>query len=386
MSDAVTVTGLRHFCICSRPRLHQPTLKRRAGSQPRYSSVGVVKTAIKHITEFLVIPDLFLRGSAPLLRSLQSECVLFPLPVLWNLLKSPDLVQIRIWKIPEGGSISPEDVAACLSRLTRLEEFELGFRFPFPWPSLRLASSARCALPALTSLRFTGPSGYLEHLIAPIDSPLLDNLNVVHFHFFQPGSNTPQLAQFVDRTPKLKVLREAHTIFGYSDVFVALPWTRGRGGLHFRITFVSGQLFGFAAVLYHVLFRTLIPMIKRLYILNGNTPSLHWLRNIESSQWLDLLCPFTAVEDLYLSQEFSLHIVPALHGISGEGMKEVLPFLQNLFLERPSPSGPVEEAIEQSVTALNLASRPIAISQWDRHCDQTRLYNIINIVTLNGGQ
>ncbi|KAI0261579.1 hypothetical protein BGY98DRAFT_1053014 [Russula aff. rugulosa BPL654] len=47
-------------------------------------------------TEFLVIPDLFLRGSAPLLRSLQSECVLFPLPVLRNLLKSPDLVQIRI--------------------------------------------------------------------------------------------------------------------------------------------------------------------------------------------------------------------------------------------------------------------------------------------------
>ena len=107
-------------------------------------------------------------------------------------------------------------------------------------------------------------------------------------------------------------------------------------------------------------------MIKRLYILNGNTPSLHWRRNIESSQWLDLLCPFTAIEDLYLSQEFSLHIVPDLHGISGEGMKEVLPSLQNLFLERPSRSGPVEEAIEQSVTSLNLASRPIAISQWDR--------------------
>ena len=161
----------------------------------------------------------------------------------------------------------------------------------------------------------------MEHLIAPIDSPLLNNLDVVHFHFFQPDLNTPQLAQFVDRTPKLKVPREAHIIFDNSDVFVTLPRTRGRG---------------------------LIPMIIHLYILNGNTPSLHWLHNIDSSQWLDqwpdLLRPFTAVEDLYLSQEFSLHIVPALHGISGEGMKEVLPSLQNPFLERPSPSGPVEES------------------------------------------
>jgi hypothetical protein len=226
-------------------------------------------------TEFLIIPDLFLRGSAPLLRSLQSECVLFPLPVLRNLLKSPDLVQIRIWKIPEG-SISPEDVVACLSRLTGLEEFELGFRFPFPWPSRRLASSARCALPALTSLRFTGPSGYLEHLIAPIDSPLLDNLDVVHFHFFQPELNTPQLAQFVDRTPKLKVPREAHImIFDNSDVFVTLPRTRGRG-LHFRITYVLlGQLSVLVQFCTSSFLRTLIPMIKHLYILNGNTPSLH---------------------------------------------------------------------------------------------------------------
>jgi hypothetical protein len=131
--------------------------------------------------------------------------------------------------------------------------------------------------------------------------------------------------------------------------------------------------------------------MKHLYILDSGTLSFHWLRDLESSRWLDLLRPFTAVEDLYLSHIFLLNIVPALHGISGEGMAdvlsslqnlsletpsplgpveegmaEVLPSLQNLFLERPSPLGPVEEVIERSVTALNLASRPIAVSQWDR--------------------
>jgi hypothetical protein len=104
-------------------------------------------------------------------------------------------------------------------------------------------------------------------------------------------------------------------------------------------------------------------MKKHLYILDSDTSSSYWLPGVESSQWLNLLHPFTDVEDLYLSQEFSPHIVPTMHGINGEGMTEMLPTsLQNLFTERLSPPGSIEEAIEQ-LTALNLASRPIAVSR-----------------------
>jgi hypothetical protein len=337
---------------------------------------SLTELAVKLYTETgsLSLPDLFLSGSAPLLRSLWLRNVQFPVSVLRNLVRSADLVRIRIWQIPDAGFVSPEDVVACLSGLTRLEEFELGFQYALKaalhWASRHLPSSARCVLPALTTLRFTGPSVYLEHLIAPIDGPLLDNLDVVHHRCAL--LNTPQLAQFVDRTPKLNSPREAHIFFGGSDIIVSLPWT-GRRGLNFRIAhIISGQLPVMVQLCTSSFLRTLIPMIKRLYILQSDTLSLYWLSDVESSQWLDLLRPFTAVEDLYLSQKFLPHIVPALHGISGEGMTEVLPSLQNLFLERPSrPSlpGPVEEATEQSVTALNFAGRPIAVSQWDRVCD-----------------
>jgi hypothetical protein len=307
----------------------------------------------------LVVPDLFLSGSAPLLRSLRLRSIQVPLSVLRNLLSSSNLVEIRIWRNPNAGYIPPEEVVDCLSALTRLEEFELGFQSPLCyWGSECPPRSTRCVLPALTSLRFNGPCEYLENLIAPIDSPLLDNLDVILFRL-----NAPQLAQFVDRTPKLKALDEAHIFFGGSDIFVSLPWTRGRG-LHFKITHVlSDQL---PVMMHHCtshLLRTLIPMMKHLYILDSGVPFLHQLDN---SQWLYFLRRFTTVEDLYLSQIFSPHIVPVLRGIIEEGMTDVLPSLQNLFLEKQSPPGPVEEAIGQLVAALHLSSRSIAVSQWDR--------------------
>jgi len=109
-------------------------------------------------------------------------------------------------------------MVACLSGLNRLEEFELGFRSPQIWRR-HLPPSTRCVLPALSSLRFKGSCEYLEDLISPIDSPLLDNLDVIVHHL---ELDTPQLAEFVDRASKLKALREAHVIFGGLDMFVSL--------------------------------------------------------------------------------------------------------------------------------------------------------------------
>jgi hypothetical protein len=316
----------------------------------------------------LVLPDLLLSGFAPLLRSLRLRSIPFPLPVLRNLLLSAtDLVEIRIRKIPDSGLISnsPEAVASCLSAATRLEEFELGFQSPTYSVNRRPPPSTRCVLPSLTSLRFNGPCQYLEHFIPLIDSPLLDNLDVTFFH--QPILDTAELAQFVDHTPKLTALHEANIIFDGSDNFVSLPWTHRRG-LHFRLRFVWPDQFSVMVQLCTSSFlRTLIPMIKHLYILDGGRLDLHNpLNNVGSSQWLDLLHPFTTVENLYLSWKFSPRIVTALHGIIGEGTTEVLPSLQNLFLERPLLPGPVEEAIGQFVAAQHLSTRPVAVSQWER--------------------
>ena len=127
--------------------------------------------------------------------------------------------------------------------------------------------------------------------------------------------------------------------------------------------------FGYGAALYFV-----ISSNPRPHSLD-KTPLhlLHWYTNLPLALGLKdsprlslgLLRLFTSVEDLYLSRDFLPPIVSALHGPGG-GITEVLPSLQNLFLERESLQGPVEETIGQFVAAPQLSSRPMAVSQWNR--------------------
>jgi hypothetical protein len=66
--------------------------------------------------------------------------------------------------------------------------------------------------------------------------------------------------------------------------------------------------------------------------------------------WLQLLLPFTAVKNLYLSKEFSPSIAAALQDLVGDRIIEVLPSLQNIFVEGLKPSGPFQEIIWPSLS------------------------------------
>ena len=77
------------------------------------------------------------------------------------------------------------------------------------------------------------------------------------------------------------------------------------------------------------------------------------------------LQPFTAVKNLYLSEKIASHIMPALQELARGRSTEVLPTLQNIFLEEPQPSGTVQEGIQQFVAARQVTSHPIAVSRWD---------------------
>jgi hypothetical protein len=106
--------------------------------------------------------------------------------------------------------------------------------------------------------------------------------------------------------------------------------------------------------------------VEHLYILEKKLSGPRWQDDIESSQWFELLLPFTAVKCLYISSEFTPRIAPTLQELVGERVTEVLPALQTLFLEETMPSGPMQEAIEQWVAARQLAGHPVAVSRWER--------------------
>jgi hypothetical protein len=89
--------------------------------------------------------------------------------------------------------------------------------------------------------------------------------------------------------------------------------------------------------------------LEDLYIFQSAFSELDWIDKIESALWLERLHPFAAVKNLYLSVKFSPNIEPALHDIAEARSTEVLPVLQNIFLEGLETLGPVQEGIRQFV-------------------------------------
>ena len=87
---------------------------------------------------------------------------------------------------------------------------------------------------------------------------------------------------------------------------------------------------------------------------------------MENSQWLELLQPFTAVKDLYLSKQVELRVAPILQEFCWETTPEVLPALQDLFLEESQAPEPVQEATGLFAAKRQLGCHPVAIHDWDR--------------------
>jgi hypothetical protein len=318
--------------------------------------------------EMPVIPESFLGGSAPRLQYLYLERIPFPgLPKL--LLSATDLVSLSIWKIPHSGYISPEAMVRCLTPLTRLERLELGFKSPLSRPVRETRPPhlpTRSTLPTLTAFRFAGVSEYLEDFVARIDAPLLDDLRITFFH--QLIFDTPQLVQFFARTPNIQPAVEARIDFFNRKVEITSPSTYpGKIELGVSCSQSDWQLSSLAQVCSSPLPEAFIPKVERLYIYDYENEygRLRWQDDIEDSQWLEVLQPFTALKDLYVSTEFLPRFAPVFQELAGERVTEVLPALQSLFLEELHPSGPVWEAIEKFVAARQLAGRPIAVSHWD---------------------
>ena len=312
-----------------------------------------------------VDPDLFLGGSAPGLRVLRLGRIPFQgLPKL--LLSAPHLTQLLLSNIPLSGYISPEAMITGISALTKLETLSLYFDSPqsFPFPDLTSRSPpppTRTLLPALIHLLFQGENEYLELFVSGIDAPLLEGFSVTVFP--QLSFDTPQFTEFVSRTPRLKSHDEATISFSDLAVLVAVPQLFS-AGLTWQTLCMDSDSDWRLSSMVHIctssISQVINPLVKYLFILDYQET---WDDNIENDQWLDLLRPFNGVQELYLSQEITNCIAPALQELFGERATEVLPGLQHLFLELPG-SQLVQDVVGRFVAARQLSGHPIAVSQW----------------------
>ena len=313
------------------------------------------------------LPDSFFGGFVPRLQELNFDGI--PSPVVGKLLLSAnDLVSLRLWNIPNSGYIAPEEMVTSLSTLIKLKSLFLGFRSPLPRTDRDLESQhpplpARVVLPALTSFHFKGDSEYLEDIIVRISAPLLDTITIRFFH--QLIFDTPRLRDFIRHTEKFNAPHRLDVDFSRLRCRVTLY---RKSGLAFHKALELGVSCAASdwqlSCLIDVCGCSLppLPSLERLDIREGGVSQPRWRYAVDGEQWVELLRPFDTVKTLEISETFVGRVAPALKILGRrERATEVLPVLQDIFLEGPEPPGPVLEAIGQFVAVRRLSGQPVAI-------------------------
>jgi len=303
------------------------------------------------------LPDLFLGGSAPRLRTISLKGV--PFPGLGKLLLSAtDLVVLSLDDIPHSGYISPEAMVASLSSLTRLDLLDLRFRSPrsravrenrHPSPLTRVV------IPALTRLYFTGDSEYLEDIMSRIDAPLLDKMNITFFN--QLVFVTPQLRHFISRTGIFRAPDCAHIFF--DDGHVTVKPSR-RLSLRILCEPSDWQLSSLSQ-----LYNSALSPLPTLEHLEVHNLLEYWEDDMENVQWLELLHLLPSLKDLVLSGKTFRLVAPALNELDGESITEVLPALQNIVIQGPQPSEPDNKAIGKFIATRQLLGSPVTVQHRD---------------------
>ncbi len=79
-----------------------------------------------------------------------------------------------------------------------------------------------------------------------------------------------------------------------------------------------------------------------------------WKNDVDHTDWLDLLRPFTVVETLLVSRQLAGHVALALQDVTGETIAEVLPALHLLCLE-----GQLVRSVYKFAAVRRYSGRPV---------------------------
>jgi hypothetical protein len=210
---------------------------------------------------------------------------------------------------------------------------------------------------------------YLEDLVAQIDVPLLHSTDITFFN--QLVFDISQFPNHIYRTERFRVLDQADVFLNvYSTAITLSRKGTAVGPIRLDLGISCGQLDWQLSALAQIC-NSCLPTLHRLEHLNIHDnlrPSPHWQDDMENTQWLELLHPFTTVKNLYLSEDGATYVASALQDLSEERATEVLPALQNIFIDGLQPSGFVQEVFHKFVTARGqqASSRTVAIHSWVR--------------------
>lgn len=303
-----------------------------------------------NVEDLPVLPDRLLGGSAPRLQELRLQAVPFPnLPTL--LVSARDLVSLQVIDIPPTGHISPEAMVMGLAALSRLRSLSITFRRPTLRPERKYVP--RTALPALTSFLFRGVSDYLEDLVARIDCPRLDRIEIEYW-YQRVGFQVSELFKFISRSedPKLTFFEKVQASFANTALLV---YHENTSDIAIRISLIGSE-WEFSHISH--MFSEFSGKLSDVRHLSIGLSGRYDPDEIGRAEWVQLLRPFTAVQMLCVHGFRVEHVALALEDVAREAVAEVLPALDLLCLD--SEEGLVPSLVKFDV-ARWLSGHPVTI-------------------------
>jgi hypothetical protein len=322
----------------------------------------------------VALPHDFLGESAPCLQHLLFDAICFQeLPKL--LLSTCGLVSLQLMDIPwipgfydYYGYISPEAMVGGLAGLTRLRTLCIKYRYPQdpeegPETGRHPEPSMRGVLPALTGFEFMGESKYLEDLVARIDMPSVEDIEI---EYFLSEAEVRQLSQFIGRTANLELAQFSRAKVTFNDSYSQIQLDCPQGERH-QTRFSLGAEIPSSSrdPDLDVLVPRMARVLGQLTALLSNVRHLsfdrdrHLLDNrMDNSKLLPLLHLFPAVEELHVSGGLAEHIATVLENIAEERVTEVMPALRSLQLG--DGNGPVGST-ERFLSFRQLSGHPVAV-------------------------
>jgi hypothetical protein len=254
----------------------------------------------------------------------------------------------------------------------RLNKFQLGFQSPQSRPapaSRRPPPLTRTVLTALTEFAFQGVSEYLEDIVACVDAPHLHRLDITFFMCLV--FDVPHLHRFISCAEELMGLCEAVMDFFparlEATTLIYHQTEDGHPALMLQIRYRESdrRLLSSMSQLCH----SSLPFISSLERLKIQDRSMILYRpgpyehvDMAGNSWLTFLESFIDMKDLYLYERVAIRVSLALQDLAAERVTEMLPALQNFYIQGFwEPEEPLPEIFGQFVGLRELSGRPVDV-------------------------
>lgn len=306
----------------------------------------------------LTLPNAFRLG--PRLHTLHLTRIAIPtLPHLLSL--STGLVNLRLHNIPNVRGFSPNMFANALSDMTQLKTLSLHFLTLPPrrsYLTLPPQSGERAVLSVLACLEYRGTSKYLDSLVARIDAPHLEDIDITFFS--QPTMDASHLGRFIEGVEIQTLLSKADLQTSAHSISLRLSRTGAPPQLRLQISCkqLDWQLLSMTQIGNHL--SSSLFHVKDLGVLSTQLSSGN--NDTDSDQWIALIRAFGGANNFRVAGTYVTDILRALCPTEGNHTTDaiVLPALRDIHVREALPIvGPLWDAVHSLFTLRRLSGRPV---------------------------